>query len=129
MFNWRKRDVVEDIPAGFGAPITGTLHGYWEQGWEGRIEYEFRPDTMPADAGPRFLAAGQHLTIVAPDGTRLWRGVLAFTPRRWWESHALDNGIWHTHKQRGTRYGEWIAYFWQKPPLRAELRLSESMTE
>ncbi len=108
--------------------LTGQLEAYWEQGMEGRIEYAFYPDD-PAlrEAGtlPIWLKNGHFLRIFDGDDV-LWEGEIQFVSRRGWfrdEQHDLPNGIWHDAKQKGVSYAQWIAWFWQKPPLRAELYL------
>lgn len=93
----------------------GELHAYWEQGWEGRIEYALAIEGQPH---PFFLAKGQHLTIYAEDGSVLWQGVLRFVSRGR-EQHHLPTGIWTFEKQRGVPYGQWLGWFLHDPPLRA----------
>ncbi len=97
---------------------------------EGRIEYTLEPDN-PADRidgkRPIRIKNGQFLKIFDGDGRILWQGEINYVSRRHWlffyEKHDLPNGIWHGSKQKGLTYGQWIAWFWQKPPLRAELML------
>lgn len=93
----------------------GELHAYWEQGWEGRIEYALAIEGEPH---PFFLATGQHLTIYAEDGGVLWQGVLRFVSRGR-EQHHLPTGIWAFEKQRNVPYGQWLGWFLHHPPLRA----------
>ncbi|MDQ1300540.1 MAG: hypothetical protein QG637_458 [Chloroflexota bacterium] len=94
---------------------NGHLEAYWEQGWEGRIEYALAVAGRPS---PFFLSPGQHLTIFAPDDRILWQGRLRFVGRGR-EQHNLPIGIWADSKQAGVPYGRWIAWFIQRPPLRA----------
>jgi hypothetical protein len=93
----------------------GYLEAYWEQGWEGRIEYALSIEGKPT---PYFLADGEHLTVYAPDDTILWEGQLRFVGRGR-EQHDLPSGIWAYEKQAGVPYSRWIAWFVQQPPLRA----------
>ncbi|MCB8948441.1 MAG: hypothetical protein H6653_10550 [Ardenticatenaceae bacterium] len=104
------------------AELQGKLEAYWEQGWEGCIAFAFQADgaTMPY-----FLKNGDQLTIYAEDGTAVWSGTIQWVRRRFWERHQLDAGIWATHKQRGVAYGQWLAWFWQKPALKASLEIAE----
>lgn len=93
----------------------GYLEAYWEQGWEGRIDYALAVDGWST---PFILADGQHLTIYAPDGAVLWQGRLRFVSRGR-EQHNLSTGIWAYEKQQGVSYGQWMAWFLHQPPLRA----------
>lgn len=106
-------------------PIPGRLVPYWEQGWEGRIEYAFAPDGREAPL--IWLTGGQHLKIFEPDGRTLWEGTIELVSRRRWfifvEQHDLPVGIWSNLKQRGLSYATWIGWFWHDPPLRGELTL------
>lgn len=95
----------------------GYLEAYWEQGWEGRIEYAL---AIEGESHPFFLTTGQHLTIYAADGGVLWQGRLRFVGRGR-EQHDLRSGIWADVKQEGVPYGQWIAWFVHQPPLRATL--------
>lgn len=93
----------------------GYLEAYWEQGWEGRIEYAL---SFERQSAPFFLANGQHLTIYAPDDAILWQGRLHFVGRGR-EQHTLPTGIWADVKQESVPYGRWIAWFLERPALRA----------
>lgn len=93
----------------------GCLEAYWEQGWEGRIEYSLAVDGW---SHPFILVDGQYLTIFAPDGAVLWQGWLHFVGRGR-ERHRLPTGIWAYTKQKGLSYGQWMAWFLHQPPLRA----------
>ncbi|MBL8246332.1 MAG: hypothetical protein JNL89_19195 [Rhodanobacteraceae bacterium] len=112
--------MTTDIP-GLRPPQHGTLEAYWEQGWEGRIEYAFAPDG--GSPQPIFLRPGDHLTIWSPEGTVLWQGTVELVAVRWWERRPPDPvQVWSYEKQRGVRYADWVQWFWQRPPLRATLR-------
>lgn len=94
----------------------GLLEAYWEQGWEGRIEYAL---FIEGQSAPLFLVNGQRLTIHAEDGSVLWSGVVRLVRRKWREQHNLPSGIWSYEKQAGVSYALWIAWFVHIPPLRA----------
>ena len=102
---------------------NGRLMAYWEQGWEGRIEYGFEPDMRDASAGPYFIQNGDYLRIFSSDACVLWEGSVRFVPRRKWlfmlQHHDLDNGSWNGSTQAGVAYKDWISWFWNG--LRAEL--------
>ncbi|MCA9897438.1 MAG: hypothetical protein H6654_09290 [Ardenticatenaceae bacterium] len=100
--------------------VNGELVAYWEQGWEGRIEFAFQD---AASTMPHFLRKGDRLAIYAEDGTTLWSGEIEWVRRRLWDRHRLDAGIWSYQKQRGVGYGRWLAWFWHKPPLKARLEV------
>ncbi len=110
-------------------PGNGVLEAYWEQGWEGRIEYCFFPDSakQQTSRGPQFIKEGQYLRIFAPDGAILWSGKIRFKYRKKWlffyQRHELPNEIWHDLTQKGVPYKDWIAWFWNG--LRAELLCDE----
>ena len=104
----------------------GHLEAYWEQGWEGRIDFAFQPDDSPH---PIFLQSGHRLTILDTDGTTLWSGAIHFVTRRWKDNHKLDAGIWAYEKQKGVTYAQWMDWFWRKPPLKATLEIEDDMTE
>lgn len=97
------------------ATYDGELCAYWEQGWEGRIEYALAIEGQPH---PLFLTTGQRLTIYGTDGGVLWQGRLRFVSRGR-EQHSLPYGIWSDLKQQGVPYGQWIAWFVHQPSLRA----------
>jgi hypothetical protein len=111
--------------------IHGRLHAYWEQGMEGRIDYTLEPDDPEDRWGgmrPIPIRNGQFLRIFADDGRLLWAGEIKFRLRRRWlffyEKHDLPNGIWNDWTQEGVPYGTWIAWFWQRPSLHAELTVA-----
>lgn len=93
----------------------GALEAYWEQGWEGRIEYAL---AIEGQSHPFFLTTGQHLTIYGEDGDVLWQGLLRFVSRGR-EQHHLPTGIWAFEKQRGVPFDQWLGWFLHDPPLRA----------
>lgn len=94
----------------------GHLEGYWEQGWEGRIEYSLFIEGI---GHPFFLQSGDRLTIFNEDGSVLWSDVLHFVARGARDSHNMPNGIWADTKQANVPYAQWIEWFWRKPPLKA----------
>lgn len=100
--------------------LTGHLEAYWEQGWEGRIEFFFVPDDGQR---PLPIQAGDHLTIFNEDGTVLWSGQIEWVRKNWWQRHQLDNDVWSWHKQKGVKYADWIGWFWHKPPLPAHYEI------
>ena len=104
----------------------GKLEAYWEQGWEGRIDFAFQPDDSPH---PIFLQNGHRLTILDADGETLWSGRIQFVARGGRENHNLDAGIWAYEKQKGVTYAQWMDWFWRKPPLEAILEIEDTMTE
>ena len=113
-----------------GKIVHGRLLGYWEQGMEGRIDYCLEPD-RPEDRvdgkWPIPIENGQFLRIFDHDGRVLWAGEIKLKSRRHWlffyQQHDLPNDIWNDFTQSGVPYKKWIAWFWQKPPLRAELTI------
>lgn len=103
---------------------NGELMAYWEQGWEGRIEFFFQPD-----GSDKFfpLRDGWQLTIFNPGGTILWSGKLQFIRRsEWWDRHRLNADIWAYTKQKDVPYADWMEWFWHMPPLKARLETEES---
>ena len=103
--------------------LHGELEAYWEQGWEGRVEYALH---VEGTKGPFFLANGQHLTIYMMITTILWSGRIKFVKRNnWFDKHKLDAGIWSWVKQKGVSYADWMDWFWRKPPLKAKLIIEE----
>ena len=104
----------------------GKLEAYWEQGWEGRIDFAFQPDDSPH---PIFLQNGHRLTILEADGATLWSGRIQFVARGWRDNHKLDADIWSYEKQKGVTYAQWMDWFWRKPPLQATLEIEDNMTE
>ena len=107
--------------------IRGHIEGYWEQGWEGRIEYVFVPEEGSNVREPMiFLTKGQRLTIYDKEGKILWRGEIELVGKSWWESFKDSKlSVWSESKQKGVSYEEWIDWFWQKAPLKAELTINE----
>jgi hypothetical protein len=101
--------------------LEGELEAYWEQGWEGRVEYSLY---VQGAAGPLFLESGQHLSIFSPDGSILWEGKLEFVSRKN-EQHNLPLEIWSDIKQKGLDYSQWMEWFTHQPPLRAKLEIEE----
>jgi hypothetical protein len=100
--------------------LIGELEAYWEQGYEGRIDYAF---CFPGNDHPFFIENGDQLTIYNPDGTTLWDGTIQFVKRStWWDHHKLDAEIWSYIKQKGVSYADWMDWFWRKPALKARLR-------
>lgn len=106
--------------------MKGELLAYWEQGWEGRIEFAFQSDDSPH---PIFLQNGDRLTILNHDGTTLWAGVIQFVPRRCRDNHKLATGIWSYEKQKGVSYAEWMDWFWRQPPLKAALEIETDVNK
>lgn len=110
--------------------VRGTLHAYWEQGFEGWIAYTLlrdRGDLPPTASRVLWLQDGQLLRIFEPTGGLLWEGTIELVPRRrflfFTEQHELHAGIWNDRTQQGVPYRTWIGWFWHDPPLRAELTL------
>lgn len=101
--------------------LHGELVAYWEQGWEGRVEFAFQAD---ASTAPIFLKNGDRLSIYAEDGTLLWSGNIQWVRPRFWDRHQLDAGIWSYQKQKGVAYGQWLDWFWRRPQLKATLELA-----
>jgi len=103
--------------------LIGELEAYWEQGWEGRIEYAFN---FEGSKGPLFLESGQHLTIYSESGDVIWSGKIKFVKKNnWFDKHKLDAKIWSWIKQKGVSYADWMDWFWRKPPLKAKLIIEE----
>ena len=101
--------------------FEGELEVYWEQGWEGRIEYSLY---VKGASKPIFLESGQHLTIYNPGGGILWEGRLEFVSRKN-EQHNLPYGIWSDTKQKGVSYLQWMEWFAHKPPYTAKLEIED----
>ena len=99
-----------------------NLEAYWEQGWEGRIEFSFQ---FEDNKHPFFLTNGQHLTIFHEDGSTLWSGKIHFVKRGFFDKHRLNADIWAYTKQKGVSYADWMDWFWRKPPLKAKLEIEE----
>jgi len=102
--------------------LNGQLEAYYEQGWEGRIE--FAVNTVDS-ARPIFLESGHHLTIYDTNESILWAGTIQFVKRKYSEKHNLQAGIWSWSKQKGVPYGDWMDWFWRKPALKAKLVINE----
>ncbi len=96
----------------------GLLEAYYEQGWEGRIEYSL---SVVGLSHPFFLENGMRLTIYAEDGTLLWSGRLRFVRRRCWDKHPPQMRIWSDKKQSCVSYARWLEWFTHTPPLKATL--------
>ena len=103
--------------------INGQLEAYWEQGWEGRIEFAFQFD---GNKHPFFLKNGQYLTIYDVDENPLWYGEIHFVKRGFFDKHRLNADIWTYTKQKGIPYADWMDWFWRKPPLKAKLVYEEN---
>jgi hypothetical protein len=102
--------------------LHGELEAYWEQGWEGRIEFAFQ---FEGNGTPFFLQGGQHLTIYDTDGKILWSGKIQFVKRGFFDHHKLDAEIWSYIKQKDVSYADWMDWFWRRPPLKAKLEIEE----
>jgi len=99
--------------------LRGELEAYYEQGWEGRIEFAFQ---FEGNQKPFFLEKGQHLTIYKENGDVLWSGKINFVRKNnWFDKHKLNANIWSWTKQKGVSYADWMEWFWHKPPLKAKL--------
>jgi hypothetical protein len=97
---------------------NGELVAYWEQGWEGRIDFAFQSD----DANqPIFLKNGHTLTIYDEAETVLWSGKIKWVRVRVWDRYQNKKTIWSYEKQKGVSYGQWLAWFWREIPLKARL--------
>lgn len=106
--------------------IKGQIEGYWEQGWEGRIEYVFVAEEGSSIREPIILSKGHYLTIYSQEGKIIWEGEIELVGKSWWESFKESKlNVWSESKQKGVGYEEWIGWFWQKPPLKAELVIKE----
>ena len=103
--------------------LTGELEAYWEQGWEGRIDFAFQ---FSGNQEPFILQNGQQLTIYDTNEKVLWSGKIQLVKRNmWWDNHKLDAEIWSWVKQKGVSYADWMDWFWRKPPLKAKLEMEE----
>jgi hypothetical protein len=124
LFNFKKEALV----IASEKCIKGELAGYWEQGYEGRINYTFIPDeNAEAINGGRgyFLKSDDFLRIFDENGVVIWEGEIKLVPVRtsalfFPDRHKLDNNIWATNKQQGVSYADWIGWFWSTPRMRAE---------
>lgn len=121
-----RRSVASSAPAAEPGRTANSYEGllelYWEQGWEGRVEYSLFLEGL---RHPLFLENGQRLTIYGEDGSVLWSGVVRFVPRKRREDHDLPYGIWSDMKQAGVSYAQWMAWFAHKPPLQAVVEIDE----
>jgi len=102
--------------------MNGELLAYWEQGWEGQIAFAFSPENSHEII---FLENGHFLMIYGVDGEVLWSGTIKLVSRRFWDNHQLSAGIWSNTKQKGVSYAQWMAWFWEKPPLKASLKIEK----
>lgn len=103
--------------------IEGELEAYWEQGWEGRIEFAFHYEGLKT---PFFLENGQNLTIYNSDETVRWSGKIDLVKRNtWFDKHKLNAEVWSYTKQKGVAYADWMDWFWHNPPLKAKLDFEE----
>ena len=103
--------------------LNGKLEAYWEQGWDGRVEFALQIDGA---SGPFFMESGQQLTIYQDDGEIIWSGRIHFVKvNHWFDKHTLSAKIWSWSKQKGVSYAEWMDWFWRKPPLHAKLVIEE----
>lgn len=107
--------------------IKGQIEGYWEQGYEGRIEYVFIPEEKSKIREPMiFLEKGHHLIVYDKEGKVLWSGIIELVGKSWWESFKESKlSVWSESKQKGVSYEKWIEWFWQKAPLKAEIIIKE----
>lgn len=104
--------------------INGTLLAYYEQGWDGRIEFFFQSDDSK-DFIP--LQNGQLLTLFDEDGKTLWSGKIELVKRGLFDRHKY---IWAKTKQKGISYNQWLTWYWTLPPLQAQLEFKdEAVTE
>ncbi len=106
--------------------VAGTLVGYWEQGWEGRIEYAFQPDDSDDtnNSVPMILKNGHELRIFDEDGETVWQGVIDLKKRGWKDRPSGENKVWNDSMQKGVTYQQWLGWFCHQPALKAELLLS-----
>lgn len=103
--------------------LPGELEAYYEQGWEGRVEFAFQ---FEGNQKPFFLENGQHLTIYKENGDVLWSGKLKFVRKNnWFDKHKLNADIWSWTKQKGVPYADWMEWFWHRPPLKAKLIIED----
>ena len=96
----------------------GKIFAYYEQGWEGRIEFAFSPKNAQNFI---FLQTGDYMTLYNHDNSILFQGKIKFCRRRFWDKHKLTVDIWSFRKQKGVSYEKWMQWFWQEPNLKAEL--------
>ncbi len=100
----------------------GHLEAYWEQGWEGRVEYAFTRHDRAGLAALVFLARGDLLTIYDPAGGVRWSGAIELVRRGWFSRAPRELTMWNEFTQRGVAYADWIRWFVHRPPLAATLR-------
>ena len=99
--------------------INGTLLAYYEQGWNGRIEFFFQPDDSKEFVP---LQNGQHLTLFDEDGKTLWSGKIELVKRGFFDKHKY---VWANSKQKGVSYSQWLTWYWTLPPLQAQLEIMD----
>jgi len=58
--------------------LSGELKAYWEQGWDGRIDFAFQ---YKENQKPFILQNGHQLTIYETDEKILWSGKIRFVKR------------------------------------------------
>jgi hypothetical protein len=116
--------VAVDQPVKKPVKQKGFVFAYFEQGWEGRIEYAFHDNV---DNSFSFLENGDVLTLFNQEGVVLFQDEINYKARRFWDFHPLEVGIWSLKKQKGVSYGKWIQWFWQKPNIKAELTRTFSL--
>ncbi len=100
----------------------GYIFAYFEQGWEGRIDFAFHSEEQQTFI---ILETGDKLTLFNKDNAIVFQDELKFVKRRCWDKHNLNADIWSFVKQSGIPYAKWMQWFWQKPNLSAELIKSE----
>lgn len=108
------------------------LHGwiglFWEQGMEEPPWFTFQDAAYSESrtsrwdrAGMYQLKHGDYLTILNDDDTVLWAGTLENRRKRWFRTLCVSSSDWHPLE---VPPGQWLAWFQQKPPLRAMFRAS-----
>ena len=100
--------------------INGTLLAYYEQGWDGRIEFFFQPDDSQEFIP---LQNGQQLTLFDEDGKTLWSGKIELVKRGLFDTHKY---VWSKSKQKGVSYTQWLTWYWTLPPLQAQLETTDA---
>jgi len=126
LFNFKKAKQTQVVTS--AKCIKGELAGYWEQGYEGRIDYTFIPDVnaKAINSGRGyFLKSGDFLRIFDENNLVIWEGEIDLVPSRigtlfFPDRHKLDTSIWATTKQKNVSYADWMSWFWSKPNMRAE---------
>ena len=99
--------------------INGTLLAYYEQGWNGRIEFFFQSDDSKEFIP---LQNGQLLTLFDEEGKTLWSGKIELVERGFFDTHKY---VWSKSKQKGVSYAQWLTWFWTLPPFQAQLEIME----